>query len=50
MTRYIVESNAKSIEDLKTFNKERYAFDANLSTENKLVFTRQGLKRICTSN
>lgn len=40
MTRHIVETNAKSIEDLKTFNAGRYAFDANLSTENKLVFTR----------
>ncbi|MGA0445153.1 MAG: peroxide stress protein YaaA [Flavobacteriaceae bacterium] len=40
MTRHIVETNAKSIGDLKTFNAERYAFDANLSTENKLVFTR----------
>lgn len=40
MTRHIVETNAKSIEDLKIFNAERYAFDANLSTENKLVFTR----------
>ena len=40
MTRHIVETNAKSIEDLKTFNAERYAFDTNLSTENKLVFTR----------
>ena len=40
MTRHIVETNAISIEDLKTFNAERYAFDANLSTENKLVFTR----------
>ena len=40
MTRHIVETNAKSIEDLKTFNAGRYAFDSNLSTENKLVFTR----------
>ena len=39
MTRHIVETNAISVEDLKTFNAERYAFDANLSTENKLVFT-----------
>ncbi len=40
MTRHIVETNAKSIEDLKTFNSERYSYDDNLSTENKLVFTR----------
>ena len=40
MTRHIVETKAETIEALKTFNAERYAFDANLSTENKLVFTR----------
>lgn len=40
MTRHIVETNAQTVDDLKTFNAERYAFDANLSTENKLVFTR----------
>ena len=39
MTRHIVETNAQTVDDLKTFNAERYAFDANLSTENKLVFT-----------
>ena len=40
MTRHIVETNAQTVDDLKTFNAERYAFDANLSTENKFVFTR----------
>ena len=40
MTRHIVESNAQTVEDLKTFNAERYRYDANLSSENKLVFTR----------
>ena len=40
MTRHIVETKAETIEALKTFNVERYAFDANLSSENKLVFTR----------
>ena len=40
MTRHIVETKADNIEALKSFNAERYAFDANLSTENKLVFTR----------
>jgi hypothetical protein len=40
MTRHIVETNAQTIESLKTFNAERYAFDANLSSKNKLVFTR----------
>lgn len=40
MTRHIVDTNAQSIDDLKTFNMERYAFDANLSSANTLVFTR----------
>ena len=40
MTRHIVETKAETIEALKTFNAERYAFDTNLSSENKLVFTR----------
>jgi cytoplasmic iron level regulating protein YaaA (DUF328/UPF0246 family) len=40
MVRYIIDSNAKTIEDLKGFNYEGYAFDGNLSKGNKLVFTR----------
>ena len=40
MVRYIIDTNAESIEDLKGFNYEGYAFDANLSTGNKLIFTR----------
>jgi uncharacterized protein len=40
MVRFIAETNAVSIDDLKKFNYEGYAFDANLSTANKLVFTR----------
>jgi uncharacterized protein len=40
MVRYIIDTNAKTIEDLKGFNYEGYAFDANLSKGNKLVFTR----------
>jgi hypothetical protein len=40
MVRYIIDSNAQSIEDIKGFNYEGYAFDANLSSESKLVFTR----------
>ena len=40
MVRFIIETNAETIEDLKAFNYEGYAFDANLSTEKKLVFTR----------
>ena len=40
MVRYIIDNNAETIEDLKGFNYEGYAFDANLSKGNILVFTR----------
>jgi len=40
MTRYIVEQNCKTIEDIKKFDLENYRFDKNLSNESKLVFTR----------
>ena len=40
MTRYIIDSNAKTAEELKSFNIDRYAYDANLSSDHKLVFTR----------
>ncbi|NHM07369.1 peroxide stress protein YaaA [Flavobacterium sp. CYK-4] len=40
MVRYIIDTNAKTIEDLKGFNYEGYRFDSNLSKPNQLVFTR----------
>lgn len=40
MARYIVENNCKTIEDLKGFRAENYAFSEALSTETELVFTR----------
>jgi cytoplasmic iron level regulating protein YaaA (DUF328/UPF0246 family) len=40
MVRYILDTNAETIEDLKGFNYEGYAFDSNLSQGNTLVFTR----------
>lgn len=40
MVRYIVENNIETIEGLKGFNSEGYAFDALLSSKQKLVFTR----------
>ncbi len=40
MVRYIIDKNIDKAEDLKGFNSEGYAFDANLSTEKELVFTR----------
>ena len=40
MVRYIIDTNAETIDDLKGFNYDGYQFDANLSKENNLVFTR----------
>ena len=40
MVRYIIDTNTETLDDLKGFNYEGYAFDANLSAGNKLVFTR----------
>lgn len=40
MARYIIDTNAQTIDDLKGFNYEGYGFDANLSKGNTLVFTR----------
>jgi hypothetical protein len=40
MVRYIIDTNAETLDDLKGFNYEGYAFEGNLSTGNKLVFTR----------
>lgn len=40
MVRYIVDTNAQTIEDLKGFDYEGYGFDANLSKGHTLVFTR----------
>ncbi|WP_010135983.1 peroxide stress protein YaaA [Ochrovirga pacifica] len=40
MVRYIVDHNVQDLEGLKGFNYEGYAFDANLSTDTELIFTR----------
>ncbi len=40
MVRYIIDTNAETLDDLKGFNYEGYQFDANLSKGNNLVFTR----------
>ena len=40
MVRYIIDTNAETIEDLKGFNYDGYQFDSNLSEGNQLVFTR----------
>jgi len=40
MVRFIIDTNAETMEDLKQFNYDGYAFDANLSKGTNLVFTR----------
>lgn len=40
MVRYILDTNAQTLDDLKGFNYEGYQFDGNLSKGNSLVFTR----------
>lgn len=40
MVRYILDHNIETIEGLQGFNYEGYAYDANLSKGNNLVFTR----------
>ena len=40
MARYIVDTNAETISDLKGFNYDGYQYDDNLSKVNQLVFTR----------
>ncbi|WP_432221195.1 peroxide stress protein YaaA [Flavobacterium sp. TMP13] len=40
MVRYIIDTNAETVADLKGFNYDGYQFDANLSKDNHLIFTR----------
>lgn len=40
MTRYIVDTNAKTIDDIKGFNYEGYSFSKSMTTETELVFIR----------
>jgi len=40
MVRYILDNSVESIEEIKGFNYEGYAFDNSLSKGHKLVFTR----------
>ena len=40
MLRYIIDNNIDTVEELKGFTTEGYGFDANMSTETELVFTR----------
>ncbi|MFY0714818.1 peroxide stress protein YaaA [Seonamhaeicola sp. NFXS20] len=40
MARYIIDTNANTVEDLKGFNYEGYGFSEDLSTNTELVFIR----------
>jgi uncharacterized protein len=40
MVRYILDTNAETIDDLKQFDYEGYKFDENLSKGHNLIFTR----------
>ncbi len=40
MTRHIIDNAVETADGLKTFTTDGYAFDVNLSTDTKLVFTR----------
>lgn len=40
MVRYLAITKAKTLNEVKGFNLERYMLDENLSTDTKLVFTR----------
>ncbi|WP_191859370.1 peroxide stress protein YaaA [Hanstruepera ponticola] len=40
MARYIIENDAKTLDDIKGFDLENYRFHEQLSKENNLVFTR----------
>ncbi|MFK7747559.1 MAG: peroxide stress protein YaaA [Kordia sp.] len=40
MTRYLIDADVKTIDDLKGFNYEGYGFSEELSNGNELVFTR----------
>ena len=40
MTRYVIDTNAKTIEDVKGFNVDNYRYTEELSSDNELVLTR----------
>lgn len=40
MAKYIVQENIQKTEDLIQFNEDGYQYDANLSSETKMIFTR----------
>lgn len=40
MTRYIIDSDAKTLDDIKGFSYDNYGFSEPMSSDTKLVFTR----------
>ncbi|MDO7138557.1 peroxide stress protein YaaA [Algibacter lectus] len=40
MARYVIDTNAQTVDDLKGFNYGGYGFSAELSKDNDLIFTR----------
>ena len=40
MARYVIDTNAKTIDDLKAFNYQGYNYSEPMSTETELVFIR----------
>ena len=40
MVRYLIDNKVDSLEGVKAFDRSGYAFDANLSSDTELVFTR----------
>jgi hypothetical protein len=40
MTRYIIDTNANTLDDIKAFNSEGYGFSESMSSEHELVFIR----------
>ena len=40
MTRYIIDTDAKTLDDVKGFNSEGYGYSEDLSSETELVFVR----------
>ena len=40
MTRYILDTNAKTMDDIKGFNFDGYGFSESMSKENNLVVIR----------
>lgn len=40
MSRYIVENRIEDVENIKAFSEDRYRFNADVSSENELVFMR----------